>query len=72
MELLAVALAIGLPAIAVAFGQGWVAQKAIDAVWRQPEAAGRVQTFMFIGLAFLEALAIYGLLIAFMLLGQLG
>ena len=70
MTALAVALAIGIPAVAVALAQGIVARQAIDAIWRQPEVAGQVQTFMFIGLAFLEALAIYGLLIAILLLGK--
>ncbi|MBX6377486.1 MAG: ATP synthase F0 subunit C [Clostridia bacterium] len=70
VELLAVALAIGLPALAVAIGQGWVASSAIDVTWRQPEAVNEARGIMILGLAFLEALAIYGLLIAFLLLGR--
>lgn len=68
MEFLAVALAIGLPALLVPIGQGWAAQKAMDAIWRQPEAADQVRPLLLISLAFMEAIAIYGLLIAVLLL----
>ena len=39
---------------------------------RQPEAAGDIRVSMILALAFMEALTIYGLLIAFMLIGKLG
>ncbi len=67
---IATALAIGIPAIGSALGQGLLGSKAMDGMARQPEAAGKIQTAMILGLAFIEALTIYGLLIAFMLLGK--
>jgi len=54
--------------IGTAIGQGNVAAAAIDAIARQPEASGSVQSTMFIGLAMGETSGIYGLLICIILL----
>lgn len=54
-----------------ALGQGKVAASAMDAIARQPEAAGDIRTSLILAMAFMEALTIYGLLIAFMLLGKM-
>lgn len=43
----------------------------MEAIARQPEAAGDVRSTLVIALALMEALTIYGLLIAFMLLGKI-
>ena len=48
---------------------GW---RAMDAIARQPEAAGTIRSNMIIAMGLLESLTIYGLLIAFLLIGQLG
>ena len=68
----AVALAIGLPALGAAIGQGNTAASAVEAMSRQPEIKGDLQTSMILGMGLIEALAIYGLLIAFMLLAKIG
>ncbi len=60
--------ALALSAFGGALGQGNVAGKAMEAIARQPEAAGRIQTAMLLGLAFIESLVIYVLLIAFIML----
>ena len=62
------ALAIGLAIAAFggALGQSNAIAKAVDAVARQPEAGGRIQGMMIIGLALIETLVIYMLLICFM------
>lgn len=65
---LAVALVMGIATIGPALGQGNAAAKAMEGIARQPEVAGELRTTLIIALAFMEALAIYGLLIAFMLL----
>lgn len=65
-------LAIGLGAIGSGVGQGIAAGKAFEAIARQPEATGTVRTLLFIALAFMETLTIYGLVIALMLYGKLG
>ncbi|MGI6254087.1 MAG: ATP synthase F0 subunit C [Acutalibacter sp.] len=42
--------------------------KAVDAIARQPEAAGKIQTSLLIGCALAEATAIYGLVIGLLLI----
>lgn len=71
MEFLAAALAVAIATIGPGLGQGMAAGKAMDAIARQPEAAGDIRTSLILSLAFMEALTIYGLLIAFMLLGKI-
>ena len=61
----ALALGLGIAAFGGAFGQGRAISAAVDAVARQPEAGGRIQTMMIIGLALIETLVIYMLLICF-------
>ena len=51
-----------------ALGQSKAIAMALEAIGRQPSAAGRIQTVMIIGLALIESLAIYVLLIALVLL----
>ncbi|HIZ27882.1 MAG TPA: ATP synthase F0 subunit C [Candidatus Adamsella sp.] len=72
IALLAMGLAIGLGAIGPGLGMGHAVASAIEATARQPEAEGKVRTLMFIGLAFLEALALYALVIAFIIMAQIG
>jgi F-type H+-transporting ATPase subunit c len=65
-------LAIGLAVAAFggALGQSNAIAKAVDAVARQPEAGARIQGMMIIGLALIETLVIYMLLICFMMMGK--
>lgn len=72
IALLVMGLAIGLGAIGPGLGMGHAVASAIEATARQPEAEGKVRTLMFIGLAFLEALALYALVIAFIIMAQIG
>ncbi|MBT4857322.1 ATP synthase F0 subunit C [Candidatus Uhrbacteria bacterium] len=67
MTLLAKALAIGVGSIAPAFSIGFIGMKAMDAIGRNPEAAGKLFVPMLLGMAFAEAIAIYALIIAFTL-----
>ncbi len=61
---LAMAFAAGLCAL----GQGRAIAAAVEAMARQPGAAARIQTAMIIGLALIESLAIYVLVVAMILL----
>lgn len=70
MEFLSVALVMAISTIGPAIAQGRTAAAAMEGIARQPEAASKIQTAMIIGMALMEALTIYGLLIAFMLLGK--
>ena len=67
---LAAALAVAIATIGPGIGQGIAASKAMEAIARQPEATGDIRTSLILSLAFMEALTIYGLLIAFMILGN--
>jgi F-type H+-transporting ATPase subunit c len=67
-KLLAAGLAIGLGAIGPGIGVGLLAMGALQAIGRNPEAQGQIQTNMFIGIAFAEAIAIYALVVSLILL----
>ena len=58
-------IAIGgiFPAIAI----GWMGSRAMDAIGRNPEAAGKLQTVLILVVAFAEAIAIYSLVVALIL-----
>jgi F-type H+-transporting ATPase subunit c len=64
-------LAIGLAACGAGMGQGRTGAAAVEGIARNPQTAGTIQTVMIIALALMESLAIYGLVIAFMLLGKI-
>ena len=66
-RLLAAGLAIGLGAFGPGIGIGLLAGRAMEAIGRNPEAAGAVQTNMILALAFAEAIAIYALVMAIIL-----
>ena len=68
---LAAAIAVALSTLGPGIGQGIDASKAMEAIARQPEAAGTIRSSMIIAMALMEALTIYGLLIAFMLIGKI-
>ena len=61
---LAAGLAIGLGAIGPGIGIGLLAGKAMEAIGRNPEASGKIQTAMILAIAFAEAIAIYALVVA--------
>ena len=64
MTALAAGLAIGLGAIGPGIGIGLLAGKAVEAIGRNPEASGKIQTAMILAIAFAEAIAIYALVVA--------
>ena len=68
---IAAALAIGLSTIGAGIGQGIAASRAIESMARQPEMKSKLQTTMILAMGIIEALAIYGLLIAFIILGKM-
>ena len=55
--------AYGLAAIGPGIGIGYLVGQAVQAMARQPEAAGMVRTTMFLGIAFTEALALIGFVV---------
>jgi|RhiMetdeSRZDD1v2_1073273.scaffolds.fasta_scaffold105907_4 F-type H+-transporting ATPase subunit c len=67
-KLLGAGLAMGLGAIGPGVGIGIATLGALQSMSRNPEMSGPVVTYMFIGIAFAEALAIFSLVIALILL----
>nr|QYB18895.1 CF0 subunit III of ATP synthase [Climaconeis sp.]QYB19039.1 CF0 subunit III of ATP synthase [Climaconeis cf. scalaris]QYB19114.1 CF0 subunit III of ATP synthase [Climaconeis cf. scalaris]QYB19250.1 CF0 subunit III of ATP synthase [Climaconeis cf. scalaris]QYB19327.1 CF0 subunit III of ATP synthase [Climaconeis cf. scalaris] len=67
-SLLSSGLAIGLAAIGPGIGQGTAAGQAVEGIARQPEAEGKIRGTLLLSLAFMEALTIYGLVVALVLL----
>ena len=73
LAVLAFGVTLGLP-IAVIFAstaQGKAPSTALEGIARQPEATSQIQTAMIIGLALIESLVIYSLLMFFLLMGKL-
>ena len=73
LAMLAFGVTLGLP-IAVIFAstaQGRATSTALEGIARQPDAAPRIQTAMIIGLALIESLVIYALLMFFVLQAKL-
>ena len=64
---LAMALVVGLGMIGPGIGIGILVSKALEAIGRNPEASGKIQTIMFIGIAFTEALAIFAIVVGFII-----
>ena len=74
MDIIAIGagIAVSIAGLGGGVGMGIAGGKAIEAIARQPEVGGDIRTLLFISLAFIETLTIYGLLIAFMLVGKMG
>jgi len=64
---LAAGLAIGVAALGGGIGQGRAAAAALDGIARNPGAAGQIRGPMILGLALIESLVIYALIIALLL-----
>jgi len=62
------AMAVSFGAIGPALAEGRAVAAALEAIARQPEAAGTVSRTLFVGLAMIETMAIYCLVIALLLL----
>jgi len=69
-----IAIGIGIAAftgVGAGIGMGIATSKATEAVARQPEASGKINAMLLIGLAFAETTAIYGFVIAILMLRKL-
>lgn len=67
-KVIGAALAMGLGAIGPGIGIGILAAKAMEAIGRNPEAEAKIKTNMILAIAFTEAIAIYALVIALIIL----
>jgi F-type H+-transporting ATPase subunit c len=64
---LGIGLGLGIAALGCGLGQGRLAASAMESIGRNPNSAGQIFVPMIIGLAFIEALTLYALVIAFFL-----
>lgn len=63
-RLLGAAIAMGLGALGPGIGIGLLAGKALEAIGRNPDASGKIQTNMILAIGLTEAIAIYALVVA--------
>jgi F-type H+-transporting ATPase subunit c len=68
ISIIAAAFAVSFGALGPALAEGRAVASALDAIARQPEAAGTISRTLFVGLAMIETTAIYCLVIALILL----
>jgi len=68
VSIIAAAFSVGMGAIGPALAEGRAVAAAMDAIARQPEAAGTLSRTLFVGLAMIETMAIYALVIALLVL----
>ena len=68
---IAAALAIGLAALGGTLGQGRAAAAALEGIARNPNASGKIFVPMILGMALIESLVLFALLIAFMIFGKI-
>jgi F-type H+-transporting ATPase subunit c len=68
VRLIAAAIAIGLGSFGPAIGLGMLASKGLEAIGRNPEAQSKIQSTMILAIAVTEAVAIYALVVALMIL----
>jgi len=65
---LAAGFGIGIAAFGTGIGQGLAIQKSVEGIARNPEASGKITVTMLIGLAMIESLCIYALVVALIIL----
>ena len=68
ISILGAVIAVSFGALAPAYSEGRAVAAALEAIARQPEAAGTISRTLFVGLAMIETMAIYCLVIALLLL----
>ncbi len=67
IKAIAMAIAAGLGVLGPGIGIGMLVSKALEGIARNPEAAGKIQSSMILGIAFVEALGIFALVVAFVI-----
>jgi F-type H+-transporting ATPase subunit c len=65
---MAAGFGIGIAAFGTGIGQGLAVQKSVEGIARNPEASGKITVTMLIGLAMIESLCIYALVVALIIL----
>jgi F-type H+-transporting ATPase subunit c len=65
---LAAGIGIGIAAFGTGIGQGLAVKSSVEGIARNPEASGKITVTMLIGLAMIESLCIYALVVALIIL----
>lgn len=68
---ISVAVVMGMAALGVGIGQGFVASNALQGMSRQPEISGKIMTTMIVGMAIMETALVFAFVIAILLFGKL-
>jgi F-type H+-transporting ATPase subunit c len=68
LSVIAAGIGMGLATIGPGIAQGIATSKAVEGVARQPEASGKIMTILILGLAFMESLVLYALVISLILI----
>ncbi len=68
ISIICATIAVSMGAIIPAFAEGRALAAAMEAIGRQPEAAGSLSRTLFVGLAMIETMAIYCLVVALLVL----
>lgn len=69
-----IAIGVGIAVftgIGAGIGMGLATSKAVESVARQPEASGKINAMLLVGLAFAETTAIYGFVIAILMIDKI-
>lgn len=66
-KIFGMAFVVGIGVIGPSIGLGLLVSKALEAIGRNPEAAGTIQTTMYIGIAVTDVLAIFAVVIGFII-----
>lgn len=66
-KVLAMAFVVGIGVLGPGLAIGILVSRALEAIGRNPEASGKITTTMFIGIVFTEALAIFALVVGFII-----
>ena len=67
IKAVAMAAAAGIGVLGPAIGIGMLVARALEAIGRNPEASGKIQSTMILGIVFVEALGIFALVVAFLI-----
>ena len=70
LKFIGIGLAIGLAAIGAGLGIGKIVAQTIESTGRNPEVQGKLFSMMILGVAFTEALAIFALVLSFMMISK--
>jgi F-type H+-transporting ATPase subunit c len=68
MAVIGAGIAVGIAAIGAGLGQGIATGRAVEGIARNPNASGKIMTPLIVGLAMMESLTIYGLVVSVLIL----